>query len=112
MKRSPMPVRKTRLSSRKVSKRFSRRRDPKYCAWIRGLPCVVASAGECWGRIECDHVRTRGAGGEDRGNCWPLCTYHHGCRHLWGITSFAAFHLVDPYKRAGALGRRYEELAA
>ena len=74
--------RKTRLTSGRGpratgGKRFPRRRQPEFTAWIRTLPCVVAGRG-CWGLVVAAHVvKTRGAGAWDRGFVAPLCEGHH-----------------------------------
>lgn len=80
---------------KKQKPRFHRLRLPKYQAWIRGQRCLLyagffeADLPLCWGHMEADHVRTRGAGGPDAGNLVPLCTVHHSLKHSMGIKSFS-----------------------
>ncbi len=75
LRRSSMP-RGGKLKA-KGGSRFPKRRDDVYRAWIRTLPCVVASP-YCFGHVEAAHVgKTRGAGAWDRGFCVPLCFAHH-----------------------------------
>jgi hypothetical protein len=84
---------------RAQQQRFAHRRDPIYATWVRTQRCLVYSAsrciilGLCEGPVEADHVRTRGAGGDDRGNLIPLCRGHHAQRHRMGVQSFA--HALD-----------------
>ena len=73
---SSKPMKRSRLKANGGS-RFPKRRQPEFMAWIRTLPCVVVGRG-CWGQIEAAHVvKTRGAGGWDRGFVAPLCEGHH-----------------------------------
>ena len=105
LKRTSRLARTTAIRKRNPRKgsRFPKRRDPAYCAWIRTLPClcsppdVVGMDGEasCAGRVECAHVVSRGAGGDDRGNTVPLCTRHHRRQHMAGIRSFQAWYSLD-----------------
>jgi hypothetical protein len=118
MKRTPTPARttpmkRTRLASgtppkarRGKPKRFAARRDPAYCAWIRTLPCAFADNvfHACAGRVECCHVVSRGAGGDDRGNTFPACTHAHRLQHSIGIASFETLYWVD----LGALAKSLE----
>ncbi len=98
MKRSPLkpgkpPTRKTRLKAKGKS-RFPKRRDPKYCAWIRQGWCVADKGMTCdWS--ECAHVVSRGAGGADRDNTVPMCRSHHREQHRIGIKSFEQKYGLD-----------------
>jgi hypothetical protein len=110
---SPLPRGETPIKKRNAKRggsRFPKRRDPAYCAWIRTLPCLLVGespfAGAritCAGRVECAHVRTRGAAGDDRGNTVPLCTRHHRQQHDAGIKSFELFYGLNLEWRADAL---------
>ena len=62
----------------KLKSRFERRRDYDYLAWIRQQPCCLQGRHQCLvypGRrsTEPAHIKTRGAGGYDRGNVLPMC---------------------------------------
>ncbi len=118
MKRTPLkrgkpPQRKTRVKAKNAKRkgsRFPHRRDPEYREWIRSLPCTVeasAWANRCDDVIECAHVRTRGAGGDDRGNTVPLCRWHHRQQHRIGIRSFESVYRLDLAVIARNLGERY-----
>ena len=82
MKRTPLR-RTTRLKAgtkrlkvRRRSKRFAARRDPVYAKWVRSGLCLIGE--QCFGAgVDACHVKTRGAGGDDRGNLVPLCRQHH-----------------------------------
>ena len=98
-------------------KRFADQRDPDYAAYVRTLPCVLTAAfwrrlgrssplGEphrCapHGYVEAMHVRSRGAGGPDRGNLLPGCPKAHAEQHAIGIESWAAKWGLDPETTAG-----------
>lgn len=117
--RTAGPTRRTRLKTRRVSKRFATRRDPKYCAWIRTLGCCAAqpyslslyvrgaTLKPCAGPVECAHVKSRGAGGDDRGNTLPLCRRHHRQQHDIGLVTFGHHYCLDFYGTAEVLEARY-----
>jgi hypothetical protein len=118
LKRGKPPQRKTRVKARNAKRggsRFPKRRDPAYREWIRSLPCAARDAlapylptlSRCYGIIECTHVKSRGAGGDDFGNCIPLCTGHHRHQHDWGIMAFANYYKLDLAAIARNLGERY-----
>jgi len=105
--------RKARPKVHKVSKRFAKKRNPEFLAWIRQLLCAVP---HCQiglimrDRIEAAHIVTRGAGGEDVGNVIPLCQTHHRQQHREGIQTFARFYWnsLDALKsRAASYGEQY-----
>lgn len=54
----------------------------------RNLPCILAGrAGHrCVGSVTGHHVRSVGAGGQDRENCVPVCVSAHAMCHgqIWG----------------------------
>jgi hypothetical protein len=68
----------------------SGQRDEPYREYIRSLPCLVAGkpGHQCRGVTECAHIRSKGAGGSDRGNTVPLCSRAHSEQHAMGIRSF------------------------
>lgn len=94
---------------RRQRKRFAHRRDKAYMAWIHTQPCVLSKAEdhECRGPLEAAHVKSRGAGGDDRRNVVPLCQRAHRQQHTWGIRTFELFWLVDLKSEALWLGRKY-----
>jgi hypothetical protein len=84
--------------------------DEPYRTWVRGQGCVLRgrwchdeakspdlqdSYHVCWGPIEFHHVKTRGAGGKDRGNGVGLCTTGHRTFHDLGRATFAARYAID-----------------
>lgn len=77
---------------------FPKRRSPEYREWIRGFACLLRGmdpSHRCPLGIfgsECAHVKSRGAGGDDVGNCVPLCNFHHAQQHRLGIRSFERRH--------------------
>jgi hypothetical protein len=101
----PIRARKKDPSKR----RFAKLRDEAFQGWIREQPCCIP---ECrWnGRpVECAHVKSRGAGGVDRGNCVPLCTVHHRAQHTMGIRSFQEAYGLDLSAVAAALDVQYTQ---
>jgi hypothetical protein len=109
LKRGKPPQRKTRVKARNAKRggsRFPKRRDPAYCEWVRGFACCVRAC-LTGARMECAHVKSRGAGGGDIGNCVPLCFSHHDQQHRLGIKTFQATHSVDLAAIARNLGERY-----
>lgn len=91
-----------------VVKRFAAQRDPDYCAAIRQLPCLLRGP-ECWGSTEVAHIKSRGAGGSDRGNVVPLCQAHHARQHRMGIVSFAERYKVNLQSEAKRIERETKE---
>ena len=122
LKRGAPPKRSTKpISPRKADKskrRFANLRDEAYQGWIRQQPCSVATnwwtwmpnpSVDCKGRTECAHVKSRGAGGSDRGNCVALCTKHHRFQHTVGIKQFNYDYDIDLAAVAAALDVQYQE---
>jgi hypothetical protein len=97
------PLRKR--NPRTKGQRFPHRRDAEYREWIRGLPCTVLDG--CSGEIQCAHVKSRGAGGDDLGNAVPLWARHHGQQHSWGIRTFEGHYRVDLGAMAQSLAEQY-----
>lgn len=82
-----------------------RETDEVYRAYIRTLPCVAHG---CPPPSDPHHVRTRGAGGHDRGNLIPLCRFAHDEVDSLGDTLWAAkygFRMID---KAVEIDARYE----
>lgn len=103
-----------RLQAHPGAKAFPHRRVPEYEKWIRQHACVawlqvpqVGYGPQHDGRIECAHVKSRGAGGDDVGNCWPACHHHHLEQHALGIQSFQKKYGLDLYAIAKDLGVQY-----
>lgn len=115
---APKPPRRVKvrkpLKAQKVSKRFAARRVPEYQEWIRGFACIL------WGKhdpenagpVECAHVKSRAAGGDDCGNIVPLCRAGHRELHTIGIRSFNKKYDLDLYAIAADLGRLYTRRTA
>jgi hypothetical protein len=101
--RTRTPIKK-RNAKRKGS-RFPHRRDPEYCAWIRLFSCPFdrsrmrfdpPESELGWILLhECAHVKSRGAGGDDRGNTIPLCRRHHREQHDKGMATFQRLYGFD-----------------
>lgn len=115
MKRAGRIKRKTRLQA-KGGARFKGLRDKEYREWIRGQRCIVVNYAQLWPEgiprycylVEPDHVKTRGAGGGDRGNLVPCCAIHHRERHTIGIRSFEEKYGFKLAAIAAELAQRYE----
>jgi len=58
-----------------------------------------------------DHIKTRGAGGTDANNVWPLCWVHHDERHTQGIVTFAKAYQTEPLTIARRLWAKWESLS-
>ncbi len=71
---------------------------------MRSLACVVAGCTD--GRIECAHVRSRGAGGDWTSQV-PLCVVHHAEEHALGIVTFQSRHGLDLADLAAAHALRW-----
>lgn len=69
---------------------------------------ILFGVKDCSGPIECAHVVSRGAGGDDRSNTVSLCRTHHRQQHDRGIKSFQAIYALDLAAIAAELGQRYE----
>jgi hypothetical protein len=113
-KRSSKPLKRTPLSrhyrrraqgsKRELSGLYSRR----YIAWIRTHPCVLADQHPCLGPVQCCHVKSRGAGGPDRANCYPGCAGAHRQQHDMGLRAFQSHWGVDLQTVAHRLDAEYE----
>lgn len=122
MKRATPPKRKKplkrstkRIKVRRVSKRFAKRRNPKFLAWVRTLPCTVKSPRTtCWLTwdllVDPAHVtKTRAAGADDVGCVAPLCRAHHSESHQIGIKSFEAKYGLDLRSLAQQVAQQWME---
>jgi hypothetical protein len=86
MKRSPQ--RKARIKTRSKP-RFKRGRDEAFLQAVRDyLPCAFCrlEGRRQTDRTEPEHIKTRGAGGMDRGNVIAGCAYHREMRHTKGLS--------------------------
>lgn len=92
-------------NEKRQGSRFPERRNVAYLDWIRSLCCVICGMTP----VEPDHVQTRGAGGEDEGNCCPLCHEHHMERHATGIRTFQRKYDFDLSALAQRLWTVYEK---
>ena len=80
--------------------------DPEYLKKIEGLPCTVFTTYGCKGKVVAHHVKTKGAGGKDKGGTIPLCVLHHDEWHFRGRTSFQMKYGIDAPKEAKLLEER------
>ena len=82
---------------KKVNRERKAKRDAEAFAaqaeLCRTLDCSACGA---WGPSDPAHVRSRGAGGKDRGNVIPLCRVCHMQQHAWGWPVFAERTGIDP----------------
>lgn len=102
----------------KGRRRFPKGEDREYLAWIRTLLCAAGREGRpllscsitaiAFGGSEAAHVRSKGAGGHDKGNTVPLCSAHHREQHTIGIRSFCHKYSVDLKQLATDYASRYE----
>ena len=104
-------MRRTALK-RKGGDRFPKNRDDDYRAFVRAWPCAIGPDANCWGDVQACHVKTRGAGGMDRGNLWPGCLTHHAEQHAMDIVSFQRHYGIDLERVAHELERLYETRVA
>jgi hypothetical protein len=93
-RKAALPRSSKRIRSR-GRPRFKEGRDPEWCEHVRGLPCVLLEQGTCAGRVECAHVKARGAAGKDRGNTVPMCSLHHTIQHTIGRLTFEQRFSID-----------------
>jgi len=114
VKRTPLkpgaPPRRSRKRITRTGKprfKVSGDRNMPFREWLRAQRCLVETF-ECYGPIVVAHVRARGAGGVDVGNCVPLCDYHHFRQHMTGIKSWALHHGVDLKAKALEYAARWE----
>lgn len=92
----------------KPSKMFAKRRVPGYKQWIVTFECIIAGKHVCRGRVICCHVKSRGSGGDDIGNCYPGCEAAHDEQGLTGIVTFQRKYDTDLRIAAIQLGRMYQ----
>lgn len=112
--RGKPPKRSTKPIKAKGKRRFPKGEDRKFLAWIRTLPCHLSSGRDSVCHrypTEAAHVRSKGAGGHDKGNVIPLCALHHREQHTIGIRSFVERYRSFPLDLpllAERYGKRYE----
>lgn len=112
IRRSPLK-RGTKPIKRKGKPRFKAGRNEAFRGWVRRHPCAIDVDFLCMvSASECAHVRTRGSGGQDLGNCVPLCSKHHAEQHRIGIKSFEAKYGVNLVAIASSLAAQYTGNAA
>jgi len=125
----PQPLKRSRLKARgKRSKKSggqlfhgAKFRDPQYLEWVRAQSCVIRERPEvgahcvmcrehhvCENRIQACHVRSRGAGGVDRGNVVPMCGNAHHEQHRIGLPAFQQRWGIDLRAEALRLQALYE----
>jgi len=103
----PLPRTKMRNgagSKRRGRSSFPKRRDYGYLKWVvEESPCLLSYHWRedtdephiCLGPIQACHVKSRGAGGADRGNVVAMCAGAHDEQHHVGIRSFQKRWSVD-----------------
>lgn len=89
-----------RKAPRSGIRRAPDRDCPGHLQWLRGRPCLVASSGECRGRIQPHHVKRQGNGGTGLkpadSRAVPLCDHHHNAAlHQHGEPAFERRYGVD-----------------
>jgi len=125
--------RSTRMKSRNAKRKgsaFPKRRVPEHCDWIRERPCLLSrwalwsplvedwpsgggydmTSHGCVGAVQVCHIKTRGAGGDDRKNVVPLCGMAHDEQHRIGIPTFEKRWGVNLKAEAERLDREYMKL--
>lgn len=95
-KRAPRGLTRARMTKRPNQVVRDRERM-KHCASLPCVACLVTGRRQ-ESRTQADHIRTRGAGGKEVGNLWPLCAHHHDERHRVGLTTFEAMHNLNAEK--------------
>ena len=100
-------MKRTRIK-KKGKRRFKgpKYEDPEYLKLIEALPCTVFTTYGCMGDVVAHHVRTKGAGGKDKGNTIPLCFLHHSEWHDKGRVGFQMKYKLDAPKEAKLLAER------
>lgn len=100
----PKPRKRPKAKPRGLTRSPMRRRanqvprDTDRMVFVRAYPCVICThtGRKQRSKSEADHIRTRGAGGKEAGNLWPLCRAHHDERHRRGLRGFAYEYGVQP----------------
>ncbi len=83
-------------------------RDDDYLEYVSRLSCLACLQTGYKTHDRCDpaHVKSRGAGGHDRGNVVPLCRIHH-TEQGWGIKSFQSKYAIDLKAEAKRIEEAY-----
>lgn len=110
------PVR-LRQKPKAPGSRFPHRRSKSFRSFVKAHDCAVATHATrprpCFAlpgrtKIECAHLKTQGSGGDDVGNCVPLCPTHHDEQE--GFTeAFERKFGLDLHRIASTLQRQWEE---
>ena len=92
---------------------FEDGRDPTYLEWVRTFPCVICLKHGLTqtSKTQACHVKSRGAGGVDRGNCYPGCGAHHDEQGSKGFRHMERKYGMNLANVALQLGLRYEAAA-
>lgn len=92
---------------------FEEGRDPTYLEYIRSFPCVICLKHGLnqKSRTQACHVKSRGAGGIDRGNTYPGCGEHHDEQGMKGFRHMEKKYGMNLANVALQLGLRYEAAA-
>ena len=81
----------------------------EYLKYVRKQPCAICMQKP----VDADHLETIGMGGNRRKrspkdlSCIPLCRKHHTERHQIGNHSFEQKYIVDLWREAFNLLRRF-----
>jgi hypothetical protein len=88
--------------------RFPKRRQPEFMEWFRAkrFRCGVWL---CTRPADPAHVRSRGAGGHDKGNVSRLCRWHHQFQEQHGWARVKEEYDFDGPADAGEVERIYEK---
>lgn len=82
-------------------------RDDRYLEYVASMDCLACHKN---GLSDPAHVKSRGAGGRDRGNTVPLCRAHHTEQHTIGIKSFELQYNLSLKTEAKRIGKAYVAL--
>lgn len=106
MKRSP-------LKKYNPRRRAKRKREDRiygsYFRWAKTRPCRFLSRGNhrCWGGPTAHHIKSVGSGGEDHGNCLPVCEGMHTEIHCSTKDEIWMRYSMDMVKEARALAKEW-----
>ncbi len=116
-----------KFNKRRGGSKFPKRRDPAYCEWVRQQPCLLGGGmgvgfhirvrslamkiHQCDGPVQVCHVKSRGAGGDDRRNVIAMCAKGHDEQHRIGIRSFEKRWGVDLKAEAEKLDAEYRDVS-
>lgn len=108
---APKPEPRAKKPRKPLTSKGGPERDTARMVYVGTLPCVACeSVGLIQrSRSQADHIRSRGAGGKEVGNLWPLCAKHHDERHIKGLRRFAYEYDVIPQAEGAFVEAAYLE---